>query len=122
MSLYALFAYCVTLTVFAIIPMPGQPTHAFTLAKRVWIAAITVTLCMFPGLMQHMLQANPLYYSVGVVLILLRLFRKGDPLKGMLAMTLLCSTLILSSCLQRYQTDILGYVRNAIAQPNFLGL
>jgi hypothetical protein len=35
---------------------------------------------------------------------------------------LLVSTLIISNCLQRYESEILEHVRHAIAQPNFLGL
>jgi len=121
-SLYALFAYAITLTAFSILPMPAEPSRALILAKRVWIAGITVALILVPGVMQLLLAAHPVYYSVGVVLILFKLLRKGDPLKCMFSMTLLVSTLILSGCLQRHQAEILGYVRHAIAQPGFLGL
>lgn len=121
-SLYALFAYAVTLTVFSVIPMPAEPSRAFTLARRGWIAGSTMALIMIPGAMQLLLAAHPGYYSVGVVLIIFKLFRKADSLKCMWSMTLLCSTLILSSCLRHYQAEILEHVRNALAQPGFLGL
>ena len=121
-SLYALFAYAVTLTVFSVIPMPAEPSRALILARRVGVAGITVALILVPGVMQLLLAAHPAYYSVGMVIILFKLFRKGDPLKGMLSMSLLASTLILSGCLQRHQAEILTYVRHAIAQPGFLGL
>lgn len=122
LSLYALFAYAATLTVSSMIPSPSEPCSTFTRAKRAGIGTITVGLMLFPGVMQHMLQAHPGWYSIALVIILLRLFRKGDPLKCMLSMSLLCSTLILSNLLQRYSNEILEHVRQAIAQPNFLGL
>ena len=85
------------------------------------MAAITAALILVPGVMQLLLAAHPAYYSVGVVLILFKLFRKGDPLKCLLSMTLLVSTLILRDCLQQHEVEILGYVRHALAQPGFLG-
>ena len=121
-SLYALLAYAATLTAFSVLPMPAEPSRGLILARRVWIAGITVALILVPGVMQLLLAAHPAYYSVGVVLILFKLCRKGDPLKCLWSMTLLVSTLILSGSLQRHQAEILGYVRHAIAQPGFLGL
>lgn len=120
-SLYALFAYALTLTVFSLVPMPAEPCRSLILVRRIMIGGITINLVIVPGVMQLLLAAHPAYYSVGVVLILFKLCRKGDPLKCLWSMTLLVSTLILSGSLQRNQAEILRYVRHAIAQPGFLG-
>lgn len=120
-GLYALFAYAFTLTAFSMLPMPAEPSRAFKLTGGILMAVITAALILVPGVMQLLLAAHPGYYSVGVVIILFKLFRKGDPLKCLLSMTLLVSTLILRDCLQQHEVAILGYVRHALAQPGFLG-
>ena len=102
--------------------MRAEMRPDFKLAKRIAIGQLTAALLLIPGVMQTLLTAHPLCYSVGVIIILLRLFFKEDPMKCLLSMALLSSTLIISCCLQRYQNEIVGYVRLAIERPDFLGL